>query len=294
MSATIIINQPFPWDDKNKFRHCDHMMTKMPIVIEEQLFSCLGFSKPYPYALFDLAQYDNMNIFKLTPLKLRTSFQGAELDSYGKALNIDKKHYQALTLKLKDYFSQEGISLYASQSFEWIITCDKKITTTPIYALDKNNDLRHHFTGEHKQYWQRILSELEMLLYMHFNAAQDSAHEEIPFNSFWLWGESNALDYNRECFVISDDKRVKAMMQALSHPHFSDDITNSNIMFDTNKPNVVYYDRVDKKRLNDLLMQSQSFKTTWIWRDCIKSSDKFPAWLKVIKKNINRFKQILG
>jgi hypothetical protein len=109
----------------------------------------------------------------------------------GAELGIDDAEAQGLTAALNAHFRDDTIEFQWREPTRWYLRSDQlpDIATTPLPAvagLPVQAFLPH---GPDAGYWQRILTEAQMLLYAHeVNTAREAAARPT-INGIWLWGE---------------------------------------------------------------------------------------------------------
>lgn len=97
-------------------------------------------------------------------------------------LNINLISSDKLLTKIKSLLAQDKLKLHTPDSKRWYIESEQPILiqTQSLTSIFSKNIINSLPIGEHRTYWLKLQSELQMLL----NAEQTDAN----FNSLWFWG----------------------------------------------------------------------------------------------------------
>jgi len=124
-----------------------------------------------------LATDDAQHWLLASPVHLRLDLNRALLADSG-IMRLDQREADTLIAALNQYFNAEGLQFYAAQPDQWLLRHD---------AIGDNVD-SHRPTGRGGLYWNRILNDIQMLLFDHPLNQQREQQGDISINSIWLWG----------------------------------------------------------------------------------------------------------
>ena len=101
----------------------------------------------------------------------------------------------AMCASLNEHFAGSGMRFFAPHPQRWYLAQQDapRISTTPLRTVAWQDAKLHLPQGEGALEWQRILTEVQMLLYAHpLNRAREARGQPVV-NSLWLWGEGRAV-----------------------------------------------------------------------------------------------------
>jgi hypothetical protein len=100
----------------------------------------------------------------------------------------------ALCATLNEHFAGTGMSFLAPHPQRWYVRleAEPQITTSPLQQVAWSDAKYHQPQGADALRWQRIVTEVQMLLYAHpLNQAREARGEQFV-GSLWLWGGGRA------------------------------------------------------------------------------------------------------
>lgn len=100
----------------------------------------------------------------------------------------------ALCGSLNEHFAGMGLRFHAPHPQRWYLQVaeEPQMTTTPLSRAAWSDAKFYQPQGEDALHWQRIITELQMVLYAHpLNQARE-ARGEMIVSSLWLWGGGRA------------------------------------------------------------------------------------------------------
>jgi hypothetical protein len=109
----------------------------------------------------------------------------------GTELGIDGAEAEALTAALNEHFREDGIEFQWRDPRRWYLHSEQMpdIATTPLPAVAGRPVQAFLPHGPDAGFWQRILTEAQMLLHVHeVNTVREGAGRPT-INGIWLWGE---------------------------------------------------------------------------------------------------------
>lgn len=100
----------------------------------------------------------------------------------------------ALCASLNEHFASSGLHFSAPHQQRWYVQVDAepKMTTTPLRKVAWGDAKLHMPQGADALRWQRIATEVQMLLHAHPLNQARAERGELPINSLWFWGGGRA------------------------------------------------------------------------------------------------------
>lgn len=134
------------------------------------------------------------------------------------ALNRDEA--AALCGALNAQFADAGLRFLAPHPLRWYVQlqADPLLTTTPLSQAAWRDARLHQPQGVEELQWQRILTEVQMLLHAH---PVNQARSGLAVSSLWLWGGGRAGQLRKPFDAVGGDSEIgHAFAQAagVSHP----------------------------------------------------------------------------
>jgi hypothetical protein len=111
---------------------------------------------------------------------------------------------QAMCFVLNGHFAGTGLRFHAPHPRRWYVQVDAepRLTTTPLRRAVWDDAKTHQPRGDDAVRWQRILTEIQMLLYAHPSNQARETQGELPISSLWLWGEGKAAPLRKAYAVV--------------------------------------------------------------------------------------------
>ncbi|MDP1633297.1 MAG: hypothetical protein Q8L69_01285, partial [Gallionellaceae bacterium] len=103
----------------------------------------------------------------------------------------------ALCDNLNAHFAGQGMRFFVPYPQRWYLRLEAapQLTTVPLRQAAWQDAKFHQPQGADTLHWQRVMTEVQMLLYAHpFNQARE-ARGEVLINSLWLWGGGHATPF---------------------------------------------------------------------------------------------------
>jgi hypothetical protein len=118
-----------------------------------------------------------------------------------------KEDAESLCDTLNAYFSEMGLRFFAPHPRRWYLRVDEEpqISTTPLRQVLWHDAKFFQPQGEDTLRWQRIATEMQMVLYGHPLNQSREARGESLVNSLWLWGGGRAAPLNRAFDISGGD-----------------------------------------------------------------------------------------
>ncbi len=119
-------------------------------------------------------------------------------------LDLSLEDTGELAASVNAHFVDESWSLEVLRTHRWLIKLTRSplLTTTPLARIKGQPIGDNLAQGNDSPYWQRILNEIQMLLFAHPLNQQREAEGKLPVNSLWLWGEGELANKHSDWQTI--------------------------------------------------------------------------------------------
>jgi hypothetical protein len=182
----------------------------------------------FPSAAFTLLARDDHNdnsrhYMYADPVHLQADLDHAILTS-SVDLNISESESSDLCAILNQHFEQDGLNFERLNKDEWLLSSPNKIemTTTPLSQAVARNVNFILPKGKGSDYWKKILTEAQMLMYSSdVNSVRESNGEQ-SINSLWFYGSGELPELNKTINVAkvssicSNDVVLKGMAKHIN------------------------------------------------------------------------------
>lgn len=114
-----------------------------------------------------------------------------------KHLDLKPDEIEALKTYLNEHFKTENMQLFIEKNNEWYLNLNFKPELKTFSTLQVEGKNIYNFlpTGQQKNFWQKWLTEVQMLLQSAPINQQRKAQKQPQINSLWLWGEGDLADF---------------------------------------------------------------------------------------------------
>lgn len=161
--------------------------------LESWLLQRFGITASQPVAslslLADGGQPDGAYWLRADPVHLQAQRDQLVLVDGG-MLGISPEEANALSASLNQHFAQDNLKFIAAHPTRWYLALDvaPELTTQPLPAV-AGEGINHSLpSGAEGMRWNRLSTEIQMLLHTHpVNQARESQGQP-PINSVWFWG----------------------------------------------------------------------------------------------------------
>jgi hypothetical protein len=105
-------------------------------------------------------------------------------------VGVTREEATALCAALNEHFAQAGMQFFAPHPQRWYLrlAAAPQLSTEPLRQVAWQDARLHQPQGADALHWQRVMTELQMVLYGHpLNQAREARHEAL-ISSLWLWG----------------------------------------------------------------------------------------------------------
>lgn len=115
------------------------------------------------------------------------------LDNHSIQLDADAAEKIVSMLNLHFESEAEPFSIVAGAAGRWYVKLksDPGIHTHPLADVIGRNIDPFLLTGDQRQYWHSLMTEVQMLLHTHHQNSATATGTGLPVNSVWLWGEGS-------------------------------------------------------------------------------------------------------
>lgn len=105
-------------------------------------------------------------------------------------VSATREEAAALCVALDAHFREAGMRFFSPHPQRWYlrVTAQPQLSTTPLRQVAWQDTRLHQPQGEDALQWQRMMTELQMLLYGEPVNRTREARGEILISSLWLWG----------------------------------------------------------------------------------------------------------
>lgn len=134
---------------------------------------------------------ENYFWLRADPVHLQLRINEVVLQS---GLGLSGEESQALVDTLNQHFAEDGLTFFAPHPGRWYLRLDEptELGNAPLAQVHGENVREQHMQGRDALRWNRMLAELQMLLYHHPVNEVREARREPAVSSLWLWGEGYA------------------------------------------------------------------------------------------------------
>lgn len=156
-----------------------------------------------------LARYHNLEGEWLVsePIYWEASHNDAFILAHGDDLGLSEEEAFVYFQELKNFFAEDGVSLYYHDKNHWLI---EKLNKTNINAKPTQK-MRHQSlmpalnAMDSSMYWQQLMTELQMFL---SNSLLNSKRQDkYPINGLWIYGEG-LCHFPEDKVYYTDDERL--------------------------------------------------------------------------------------
>ena len=118
----------------------------------------------------------------------------------------------ALCAKLNEHFDGMGMRFFAPHPQRWYVQLveEPQLATTPLRQVAWRDAKHYQPQGADALRWQRIMTEVQMLLYAYPANQAREARGEMVINSLWLWGGGRTVPLQRAFDVCGGDSALVA------------------------------------------------------------------------------------
>ncbi len=185
-------------------------------ILEDRLCTLFGAQAVAPVrAASDGLEVEDAYWLCADPVSLR--LQRAQMLVLPGAVPV-KSDADSLCDTLNGHFSEIGLRFYAPHPMRWYVRMDEEpqISTTPLRQVLWQDAKFYQPRGADLLRWQRIATEMQMLMYGHpLNQAREARGEALV-NSLWLWGGGRAAPLRQAFDIYGGDSDLAAAFVQMS------------------------------------------------------------------------------
>lgn len=118
----------------------------------------------------------------------------------------------ALCASLNEHFAGMGLRFLAPHPQRWYVRLEAELqmTTAPLRLAAWGDAKFHQPQGADALHWQRIATEVQMLLYAHPVNQARAARGELMVGSLWFWGGGRAMPLKKAFDAVGGDSDLAA------------------------------------------------------------------------------------
>ncbi len=119
----------------------------------------------------------------------------------------DRDEADALCAGLNEHFDGTGLHFVAPHPQRWYVqlATEPQLTTSPLRQVAWSDAKLHQPRGADALRWQRIATEVQMLLYAHPVNREREVRGQLLVNNLWFWGGGRAANLNTDVDTIGGD-----------------------------------------------------------------------------------------
>jgi len=231
---------------------------------------CAGYDANYLPIADLLRQYHQLEgeWLVMMPVHWQATHNDAMIIAFGNELALSEEESRALFNQISTFLQEDGLDLYYHDANTWLVNLKDKpsITSKPVWQMQNQSMMSVLATMDKSLYWQRLLTELQMLL----NA--DTTKEQslrLPVNGVWFFGNGTfSWPVNRD--IMTDDEQLLTHFSpALKPLDFDKPIANNAILL------INYPEKINIDWLETTLSKQ---KVSWFWNNIAYSTAKKSWW----------------
>jgi hypothetical protein len=229
---------------------------------ENLLLSC-GYSNEHLPVADLLRQALNLKEGKwvvVSPIHWEASHNDATISAVGSNLDLSDDEAKQWFDVFADFIQHDGMEVVFVNNYTWLINIHNlpTIHSKPLYQVVNQSILPHLKALDEGMYWQRFITETQMLLNSHpLNAERPG----LPINGVWLWGEGQLSPPTSLPVLISDDTlKPYASILSTNVNHYTPTVKH-------NKNNILLLSTLPESKRHTLAMALKRYKTCWYWNN---------------------------
>ncbi|MBU1425047.1 MAG: hypothetical protein KKH12_11195 [Gammaproteobacteria bacterium] len=161
-------------------------------ILEDRLCDAFGVQSVAPVR----AAADGLEVggrFWMCADPVNLHLQGAQMLLFPQA-TASMEEASGLCDCLNEHFAGTGLQFFAPHPQRWYVQveAEPQLTNAPLRQVAWRDARYHPLQGDDAMHWQRILTEVQMLLHGHALNLLRAARGESIINSLWLWGGGRA------------------------------------------------------------------------------------------------------
>ncbi|HLP99013.1 MAG TPA: hypothetical protein VK149_11245 [Sideroxyarcus sp.] len=125
---------------------------------------------------------------------------------------LSQEQADVLCAALNEHFGEGGPHFMAPHPQRWYVKleAEQQLSATPLSRVAWRDAKFYQPHGEDALHWQRITTEMQMVLHAHPLNQARVARGELPVGSLWLWGGGKAEPLQRPYDAVGGDSALGA------------------------------------------------------------------------------------
>lgn len=164
------------------------------------LLSLLGYDplNPPTADLLRVVNKLNGNWVVLSLIHWQASHNDAMIIASGHDLKLTEEDAASFFKLLRDYFAEEGISLYYHDAETWLMEVTDKppLNAKPVYKIMNQSLMSELVQLDSTMYWQKFFTECQMFFASHPN--------NTLLNGIWAWGGAKLTDNKTNSICVEE------------------------------------------------------------------------------------------
>lgn len=221
------------------------------------------------------------------PVHVRIDRDRALLADVG-VMRIAQDEADALTASLNQHFAEDGLRFHALQPGRWLLQLPAApgAVFTPLADAVGENVNEHLPAGAHGLHWNKLLNEMQMLLYIHAVNDARELRGELSVNSVWLWGEGEPAlapaNVPRPDLLLADDELLRQQAAAVGVSADTAPYDCAGLLEQIGAHAAASHVLL----VQDSLLAAAQYRDAWGWREQLQrmENDWFAPLLQALKQ----------
>ncbi len=231
---------------------------------------CLGYPNEKPPVADLLRTYHGLNgkWFIVSPVFWQATHNDAMIMAAGSSLHLTEQDSRLWFTALSDFVQEDNISLIYHDAHTWLMQVPKHslLNAKPVHQLLHQSLTPHLKQLDPELYWQRLLTEIQMLFSAH---SLNQSRGALPINGVWVWGDG-LLNLLSNKILLCDDPETHRLAMLLS----------KNVHYLKEKPRFpndsLYLNA--QHSLESLQTKLQNHNNRWYWNNMAYCNASKPWW----------------
>lgn len=238
------------------------------------LMTCLGFHEESPPVADFLRQSYQLEgeWLVIEPVYWEATHNDAMIMAAGNQLQLTDDESHTLFTDIAAFLAEDGLSLHYHNAHTWLVKVDgkAKITSRPTNLMLNQSMMSAIKDMDDTLYWQRVMTELQMLLGSHPCNQQET--RPVPINGVWVYGYGRfAFDSNKA--IMTDDEHLLASFPVNIARLSLDKPVGSNA--------IILINDYQKIVMSDLLAAIGNRSVGWFWNNIAWLTPRKSWWARL-------------
>lgn len=219
-----------------------------------------------------LALYQELNAddwLVVTPVHWEATHNDAMIETQGPDLLLSEEESHGYFNTVKNFLKQDELILYYYNAYTWLVKVNNKprLTSKPPHFL-LNQSLMPIFSQLSDQsYWQKLLTELQMLLSSH--PINQQRINQPSVNGLWFYGGGKFILPTNKTILTDDEQLMDCFPDRVKRINFNEPLKNNTVIFIQDSGNLAL----------DVLSR---YPVRWFWNNTAYSMPKKRWWQRAI------------